>query len=393
MARRALAQRARNVRSAWEPSRGLFALHSICVDRNDPLHIVVGVSAGGVYRSTDGGATWSTANTGVRAEHVPERYPAAGHNVHRVVMHPRDGRRLYRQCYNGTYRSDDGGATWTDITARVAERLRLRDCLRSGRCRRRAADPGSRVHTCASSSTGACGCSAATMRAAPGVPHRRGCRSSTRTSRYCATRWSPITPDRADIAFGTSSGHVFVTDNRGDDWRLVAEFLPRVTSLRFVATDRGVGSVSGSAALLDLLDARSGVVCAVGAGGKKSLLGHLATAHPGRVAITATVFTTYFKQQPGFAISHRGGRADSRAAVAALDPGLSVAYACPGTKPGRHAGVSAATIERIHREGGFAATLREGRWCAHAACQGAGGRRTRVAGLLHDGRTHPFRTR
>ncbi len=40
------------------------------------------------------------------------------------------------------------------------------------------------------------------------------------------------------------------------------------------------------ASLLDLLDARAGIVCAVGAGGKKSLLRHLATAHPGRVAIT-----------------------------------------------------------------------------------------------------------
>lgn len=108
-------------------------------------------------------------------------------------------------------------------------------------------------------------------------------------------------------------------------------------------------------ALLDLLDARSGVVCAVGAGGKKSLLRHLATTHPGRVAFTATVFTTYFEDHPGFA----GAIAEDErlpAAVAHLDPGLSVAYACPSDKPGRWAGASDATIERIHRECGFDAT-------------------------------------
>ncbi len=44
------------------------------------------------------------------------------------------------------------------------------------------------------------------------------------------------------------------------------------------------------------------------------------------------------------------------AAVARLDPARSVAYACPGDKPGRRAGASPPTIERIHREGGFAAT-------------------------------------
>lgn len=107
--------------------------------------------------------------------------------------------------------------------------------------------------------------------------------------------------------------------------------------------------------LLDLLAARTGVVCAVGAGGKKSLLKHLATTHPGRVAITATVFTTYFQEHLGFAVAIDD---DARlpAAVSSLDPALSVAYACPGDKPGRRAGASAATVERIHRDCGFAAT-------------------------------------
>jgi probable selenium-dependent hydroxylase accessory protein YqeC len=113
--------------------------------------------------------------------------------------------------------------------------------------------------------------------------------------------------------------------------------------------------MNGGDSLLDLLDARTGVVCAVGAGGKKSLLKHLATTHPARVAITATVFTTYFQENLGFAVAIED---DERlpAAVARLDPALSVAYACPGDKPGRRAGASAATVERIHREGGFAAT-------------------------------------
>jgi probable selenium-dependent hydroxylase accessory protein YqeC len=42
--------------------------------------------------------------------------------------------------------------------------------------------------------------------------------------------------------------------------------------------------------------------------------------------------------------------------VAQVDPVSHVAYACPSEKPDRWAGVSPATVERIHREGGFAAT-------------------------------------
>ena len=107
--------------------------------------------------------------------------------------------------------------------------------------------------------------------------------------------------------------------------------------------------------LLDLLEARSGIVCAVGAGGKKSLLQHLATSHPGRAAITATVFTTYSQEHIGFAVAIDED-AQLLARVASLDPSQGVAYACPGDKPGRRAGVSAATVERIHHECGFAAT-------------------------------------
>ena len=117
LARRSRAQRSTRRCSAWEPSRGLFALHSICIDRQDPAHLVVAVSAGGVYRSDGRGRFLEPANRGVRAENLPERFPVAGHNVHRVVMHPLDGSRLYRQCYNGTYRSDDGGAPGREITS------------------------------------------------------------------------------------------------------------------------------------------------------------------------------------------------------------------------------------------------------------------------------------
>ena len=113
---------------------------------------------------------------------------------------------------------------------------------------------------------------------------------------------------------------------------------------------RGAGD-----SLLDLLEAGSGVVCAVGAGGKKSLLRCLASAHPGRVALTGTVFITHVPEEAGFAVAVAPD-AGLPGAVARLGASPRVAYACPSEKPDRWAGVSPATIERIHAEGGFAAT-------------------------------------
>jgi len=107
--------------------------------------------------------------------------------------------------------------------------------------------------------------------------------------------------------------------------------------------------------LLDLLSARHGIVCAVGAGGKKTVLQHLAAAHPGRVALTGTVVVTHFPPSLGFDVV-LGATDELPARIAAHDRSRSVAYACPIDKPGRHGGVPADVIERIHRELGFAAT-------------------------------------
>jgi probable selenium-dependent hydroxylase accessory protein YqeC len=67
------------------------------------------------------------------------------------------------------------------------------------------------------------------------------------------------------------------------------------------------------------------------------------------------VFITHIPDDAGFAIAVAED-ADLPGAVARIRAAPRVAYACPSEKPDRWSGASAATIERIHREGGFAAT-------------------------------------
>jgi photosystem II stability/assembly factor-like uncharacterized protein len=104
-------------RFAWQPARGGLALHSIQVHNSAPERVFVAVSAGGCYRTEDGGASWRPINNGVRADFLPDPLPEAGQCVHSVRLHPGDVGRLYQQSHCGTYRSDDGGNTWTEITA------------------------------------------------------------------------------------------------------------------------------------------------------------------------------------------------------------------------------------------------------------------------------------
>ena len=106
-------------RPEWNPGGGGLILHHIVPHPGDPKKLWVGISAAGVFHSVDGGATWEPRNRGTRADYNPEdqRYPEFGQCVHSLALAPGDGERLYQQNHCGMYRSDDGGRQWTSIEA------------------------------------------------------------------------------------------------------------------------------------------------------------------------------------------------------------------------------------------------------------------------------------
>jgi len=100
-------------RDRWEPGAGGLITHSITLDREDAKRLWIGISAAGVFRTTDGGASWEPANQGTEACFLPEdRFPAVGQCVHKVLSHPGRPGRLWQQNHCGVYRSDDSGESW-----------------------------------------------------------------------------------------------------------------------------------------------------------------------------------------------------------------------------------------------------------------------------------------
>jgi photosystem II stability/assembly factor-like uncharacterized protein len=99
-------------REAWQPGFGGLALHSILIDPHNADRIWIGISAVGVFRSEDGGMTWTPANSGVEKAATDEQFDDIGYCVHKIQLDPDDANRLYRQDHRGVYRSPDGGRTW-----------------------------------------------------------------------------------------------------------------------------------------------------------------------------------------------------------------------------------------------------------------------------------------
>lgn len=89
-------------------------LHSINVDPNNPLHLYVGCSSGGVFESRDRGATWTPLNGGCAADFLPDPGAAYGHDPHCLRVHPKSGD-VYQQNHCGVYRLDRLRARWDRI--------------------------------------------------------------------------------------------------------------------------------------------------------------------------------------------------------------------------------------------------------------------------------------
>jgi photosystem II stability/assembly factor-like uncharacterized protein len=93
------------------------AIHSICIDPRDPKVVRLAVSCGGVWQTTDDGATWELLGKGLRSDYTPpdQAEDQVTQDPH-IMKHCESAPdRLWIQHHNGIFRSDDGGRNWEEI--------------------------------------------------------------------------------------------------------------------------------------------------------------------------------------------------------------------------------------------------------------------------------------
>jgi photosystem II stability/assembly factor-like uncharacterized protein len=217
-------------RARWTPGAGGMCLHSIqCLGNG---RMVVAISAAGVFRTLDGGATWSPFNAGTRADFLPNKFPEVGQCVHKLLAHPGDLESLYQQNHCGIYRGKLNDKKWTDVSRGLPSRFGFGLAIP-------AAEPQSMFTVPMESPEYRCNPEGkfriARSRDA-GKTWKLLTRGLPQRDAHLLVLREAVASDDFDPAgvyVGTTSGHVFYTRDAGDNWQILAENLRQFTRFRW----------------------------------------------------------------------------------------------------------------------------------------------------------------
>lgn len=205
-------------------------IHSIVVDPRDPDRLLIGVSTAGVIESRDGGRSWQGRNKGMSMDHSPEPEAEWGHDVHAIDGCQGAPEHVWQQNHAGVFYSSDGAATWRKVSApergvhfgfpvtadatdgRVAWLVPGRaDNMRmaiDGSLFVARTEDGGETWT----------------QLRDGLPQ---------DSAYDVVYRHALANRDGVVAFGSTTGNLYVSDDRGDRWSAVANNLPPIYSVRF----------------------------------------------------------------------------------------------------------------------------------------------------------------
>jgi photosystem II stability/assembly factor-like uncharacterized protein len=213
----------------------LPGIHSVCVDPRDARRVAVGVSCGGVWMTADAGDSWECRASGMYAAYMPpERKDDPNiQDAHRVVQCRREPDCFWVQHHNGIFRTTDGGASWHDVPAAVPSTFGFAVAVHPN-------DPDTAWFVPSTSDQKRIPVDGRVVVSRT----RDGGRTFDvlteglpQTHAYDITFRHALDVDgRGEcLAFGSTTGSLWISTNQGDSWMCASQHLPPIYCVRFAA--------------------------------------------------------------------------------------------------------------------------------------------------------------
>jgi photosystem II stability/assembly factor-like uncharacterized protein len=205
-------------------------IHSIVVDPRDSNHFYIAISCAGVFETTDGGINWKPKNKGLVAAYLPNPNVEVGHDPHLLLACDSNPDIMWQQNHCGIFRTTNGGEYWDNVTGQdgfpnygfalaieddqpdmawvipaTSDEMRVAVDLSLCVCR---TDDGGKTWT--------------TLR--KGLPQGNCFDIVFRHS---------FAKAKGTLAFGTTTGNLFLSHDYGDSWEVLSNYLPRVECVAF----------------------------------------------------------------------------------------------------------------------------------------------------------------
>jgi photosystem II stability/assembly factor-like uncharacterized protein len=210
--------------------RDLPGIHSVFVDPRDSRRVLVGISCAGVFETTDDMKSWRPLNRGMLADFLPDPKADVGQDPHYFEACAAAPDVLWQQNHAGVYRSTDGARSWKLLTKKgdlayfgfaIAADERDSECAwvvpATSDTLRYAVD--GKLCVCRTTDGGK------TWKAQrKGLP-QKNC--------YDVVFRHALDKSHGTLAFGTTTGNVFWSGDRGRSWDCLGASFPPVYSVRF----------------------------------------------------------------------------------------------------------------------------------------------------------------
>jgi len=213
-------------------SEGEFAagIHSIEVDPRDPERILVAISTAGVLETTDGGKSWRGRNRGMTNDYLPDPNAEWGHDAHAIQLCKSDPNHVWQQNHVGVFYSSDGASSWKKVSQpEQGVHFGFPVAVDESDGRTAWLVPG-----VSDQQRMAIGGGLFVARTVDGGESWQQLRKGLpQESAYDVVYRHALASSGEAVAFGSTTGNLYVSGDRGESWQAVANNLPPIYSVRF----------------------------------------------------------------------------------------------------------------------------------------------------------------